>query len=339
MPRLGRGVASAAENLPFHVCDCGSLANIVIETVKVVHQRESCRVKCEHGRSTTQKHPHRATRVKAVVGIGLAKPVNPFDVDNSGTVQALDVYITLNDYIAKRGALPGRAVGSTEPFCDVNGDNQLTPADVLESVTGLNNYVNNPLALTLDLNGESDGNANEVVLKPQVKYAGTTLPYSKVKLIPVGSGTNLSAQEVVSDRQGKFEFQLNLTGPLNHVKITVDDPRERTVSVEREIRLGNVVSDWNAMVLEVIRESTAPSSTVPGLLIKPPPPLAARQLAMIQTAMFDAINAVNPNYQGYAFDATGPQSVSEVAAARPPPTRLPRVCLMYRPRLPYGMRH
>jgi membrane-associated phospholipid phosphatase len=240
---------------------------------------------------------------------------NPYDVDKSGTVQVLDVYVTLNDYIAKRGDLPVRSSNSTEPYCDVNGDNQLSPSDVLDAVHGLNLYTNSQLSLNFDLNGESDGNGNEVVLKPQVLYVGTTLPYTKVKIEAVGSDTLVPTQEAISDKDGKFQFQLNLSSPLNHVKITANDARERTLSAEREIRLGNVVAEWNAMLLEVVRESTAPSSTVPGLLVKPPPPLAARQMAMIQVAMFDAINAVNPTYEGYAFDATGPQNVSEIAAA------------------------
>lgn len=242
-------------------------------------------------------------------------PLNPFDVDNSGTVQPSDVLLTLNDYKLRAGPVGTRSPTSTEPFCDVNGDNLITTSDVLQALMGLNNYVRNPLTLELGLTAESDGNANDVVLRPDVTYRGTTLPYTKVRVAAVDSETNVAEQLVRSDANGNFQFQLNLTSPLNHIKITADDPRLRSTSVEREVRLGNVVADWNAILLEMIRESTAPASTVPGLLIKPPPPLAAKQLAMVHTAMLDAINAIDPTYEAYAYSASVQPGASEIAAA------------------------
>jgi PAP2 superfamily len=242
-------------------------------------------------------------------------PLNPFDVDNSGTVQPSDVLLTLNDYKHRAGPVGVRSPNTTEPFCDVNGDNVISTSDVLHALVGLNSYIRNPLTLELDLTAESDRNGNEVVLQPVVTYRGTTLPYTKVRVTAADDDTDLAEQLVRSDAAGSFQFQLDLTSPLNHIKITANDPRLRSKSVEREIRLGNVIADWNAMLLEVIRESTAPASTVPGLLIKPPPPLAAKQLAMVHVAMLDAMNAINPTYEAYAFHGAVQSGASEIAAA------------------------
>jgi membrane-associated phospholipid phosphatase len=246
---------------------------------------------------------------------------NPYDVDSSGTVQALDVYLIAQD-VRTRGerSLGPRSVGTLEPLCDVDGDKQLSRQDVAALVLGINRYTGQPLSIDVDLTSASDLNGNEVVLAPQVVYQGTTLPFTRVKIEAVDTGTAVATQRVVSDIDGKFQFSLNLSTPVNHLKFTADDPRLRTRSTERILRLGNVITEWNAELLEAIRETTAPASTVPGLLIKPPPPLVAKQLAMVHAAMFDAINALNSRYESYALDLTALDtpaqgSASEVAAA------------------------
>ena len=241
---------------------------------------------------------------------------NPFDVDNSGTVQALDLYLAANDFNV-RGArtLAARPTNSTEPLCDVNGDNQISRQDVEALVTAINQYVSRSLTIGVNLSDASDKNGNEVVLRPQVVYEGTTLPYTRVRIAAVNSATAVPAQQVIADAEGKFQFQLTLTTPINHIRFTAEDPRLRSKSTERLTNYGNVIAEWSAEVLEAVRETTAPASTVPGLLIKPPPPLVAKQLAMIHVAMFDAINAINPQFDSYALDIAPQTGASEIAAA------------------------
>jgi hypothetical protein len=49
----------------------------------------------------------------------------------------------------------------------------------------------------------------------------------------------------------------------------------------------DVVLDWNVALLDAIRiDRTAP-------------PLAAYNMAMVQTAVFDAVNSLTQTYQGY----------------------------------------
>ncbi len=80
------------------------------------------------------------------------------------------------------------------------------------------------------------------------------------------------------------------------------------------MRVGDAVASWNAALLETVRHTTAPSSDIPGLLIKPPPPMVAKYLAMVSGAMFDAINAVNPQYESYLTSLTPQPGASPIVA-------------------------
>jgi len=69
-----------------------------------------------------------------------------------------------------------------------------------------------------------------------------------------------------------------------------------------------IIVDWNSSALEAIR---APGS---------PPPLAARNLAMLNLAMFNAIESISGTYQtfaapGYSVPGTAPAGASPEAAA------------------------
>ncbi len=240
----------------------------------------------------------------------------PFDVNNSGTVQANDVLLVVTDLNTNGFRdLGTRPAASTEPLCDVNGDNRMSAQDALALVAGLTLYTSSPLTIDVNLDAASDPNGNEVVLQPQVTYQGSTLPYTRVTIEAVDAANALVPQQVVSDSNGNFQFQVSLAEPINHLKFTANDPRERVKFTERVLRFGDVIAEWNAELLEAVRETTAPSSVVPGLLIKPPPPLVAKQLAMLHAAMFDAVNAINPQYEPYALNVAAQTGASEIAAA------------------------
>lgn len=65
----------------------------------------------------------------------------------------------------------------------------------------------------------------------------------------------------------------------------------------------DVVTDWNNVLLNTIR------------LKRTNPPVASRQLAMMQIAVFDAVNSVDHPYQSYAFNGSAPAGTSRQAAA------------------------
>jgi len=65
----------------------------------------------------------------------------------------------------------------------------------------------------------------------------------------------------------------------------------------------DVVTDWNSLLLDAIRnESTSP-------------PLAARNLAILHTAIYDAVNAIDRTHETYFISLGAPAGASKEAAA------------------------
>jgi hypothetical protein len=68
---------------------------------------------------------------------------------------------------------------------------------------------------------------------------------------------------------------------------------------------GNVVTDWDAKAVGIVQTGTAP-----------PPPLGFRTMAILHTAMFDAVNSIEPRYKPYKVRlAATPDTSKEAAAA------------------------
>ncbi len=247
---------------------------------------------------------------------------NPLDVDNSGLVVALDVLQIVND-INSNGI---RALPTTRPnnysgaLCDTNGDGSLSGIDVLLVVNAINQFPDAP-TLTVNLSTASDRNGDDVVLTPNVSFVGASTPNVNVKVEYLVDGhdtipTNIPTLfSTTASANGTFELPITLSAPVNHLRFTVSDPRGRSLTTERLVRKGDVVSSWNSALLEVVRETTAPSTIVPGLLIKPPPPLVAKYLAMVHGAMFDAVNAVDQQYDSYKLTTAPQAGASSIAAA------------------------
>lgn len=72
---------------------------------------------------------------------------------------------------------------------------------------------------------------------------------------------------------------------------------------DRSLMSGNVVLDWN---------STALAATIQA---GGPPPLAARNMAIVHAAIYDAVNTIDQTHEPYAIDRQGPRDASPEAAA------------------------
>jgi membrane-associated phospholipid phosphatase len=70
----------------------------------------------------------------------------------------------------------------------------------------------------------------------------------------------------------------------------------------RTLLAADAVLDWNSAALDAIRAD------------KTAPPIAARDLAMMQVAVFDAVNAITGGYHGYVMHRHGPKDASAPAA-------------------------
>lgn len=77
-------------------------------------------------------------------------------------------------------------------------------------------------------------------------------------------------------------------------------PRPQRVSARREVQ--DLVLRWNEVALEAIKAE------------RTPPPVAARNLAIVHVAMYDAMNTLNGKHQPFLIRATGPRAASVDAA-------------------------
>jgi hypothetical protein len=230
----------------------------------------------------------------------------PNDVDGSQEVSPLDVLQIINELNISG---PRDLVGARppdEPFCDVNGDLRLDPTDVLAVVDSINRtrlamFGQAALDTTLDLNG------NGTVLSQSVRLAGKTVPRAFVDYVDPISRATMRTQ--ASD-SGDFGISLELVQGFYDLQITTMDDLGRKLPMVSPVRVGNVVHEWNAAVLNVIRDwRGVTDDPVPGTRFTSEPPKVGRNMAMIQGAMFDAINSIDRTYDSFLFQGTASNPV------------------------------
>lgn len=241
--------------------------------------------------------------------------VNRLDVDASGFVAPIDVLLVVND-INQNGArtLPAnKPAGYTGPLCDTSGDGLVSALDALLVVNAINQFPDAP-TLQVGLSQASDANGDHVVLTPNVVYEGTSVPNISVKVERLEGELSTVQLQTTASSNGTLQLPLTLNEPINHLRFTVSDPRGRSIATERIVRKGDAIAAWNAALLETVRHTTSPSTSVPGLLIKPPPPMVAKYLAMVHGAMFDAINAIDQSFDSYALAVSPPTAASPAAS-------------------------
>ncbi len=270
------------------------------------------RIRAMRTKTKSRRAKYEALESRYLMASDWQNSVNALDVDASGLVTSLDALLVLNDLNANGVRnLGSRPVGSVEPKCDTTGDNLLTPQDALLVLNALNRFVA-PHSVAVDLVESSDPNGNDVVLQPVIQFTGSTSPEARIKIEQLNAvGTPLTST-VVANEQGLYSATLNLIERTTHLRFTSTDALGRTATTEREILLGDASVDWNATLLNLVREATSTLDT--GTLLKPPPPLVARNLAMIHAAMFDAVNTIDKAYEPYAVNLPQVANASPVAA-------------------------
>jgi hypothetical protein len=138
--------------------------------------------------------------------------------------------------------------------------------------------------------------------------------YDKVKLIgQTEANATVTLQQtgisITADTVGKFTFtDVPLILGDNSLTVNAKDAAGNTSTFTTIIKRVNqdnsdVVLDWNATLLNAIYED------------KTTPPVASRNMAITQTAVFDAINSITGTYKNYHFTGTAPTIVSAEAAA------------------------
>ena len=236
----------------------------------------------------------------------------PNDVDRSGNVTPLDALQVIDD-LNRNGS---RSLPSTkppeEPSCDVNGDQFLDPSDVLVVVDAINR-VRTPMTVQAAIDPSFDLNANGAVLVNNFAMRGQTNPDFFVDVVFPNTDQTL---RVRSDVLGVFSIPVNLPFGNSDLQITAMDDLGRKAPMVSKVRVGNVVQEWNAAALNAIRDWRGTTNDPkPGTTFTSEPPKVARNLAMIQGAMFDAINAIEPRYEPFVYTAQAPSGLSSQVAA------------------------
>jgi membrane-associated phospholipid phosphatase len=240
----------------------------------------------------------------------------PCDVDQSGYVSPIDALIVINRL--NRGGssvLPVRSADSTEPFYDTNGDGYLSPLDALLVINLLNRRDLSPV-LTAGVDSDSDPNGNGVVRREAVLISGQTRP-SWIVSLSVSSDGRTQSLSTQADSLGKFTIHVPLEIGSNEVELSVRNNLGDGIARRLSIVRGDLFQDWNAAILNVVREwSTTSNDPYEGRIVPSQPPRVARNMAMMHGAMFDAINSFGGAYVSYLPSQIAPtDAVREVAAA------------------------
>ncbi|MHB0961457.1 MAG: dockerin type I domain-containing protein [Pirellulaceae bacterium] len=251
-------------------------------------------------------------------------PVLPLDVNASGLVTPFDALLIINDLNSRgtRQLVEPPSTGGPFVYVDVNADDRVTPLDALLVVNALNQNTG-PLNLALSVAPAADPNGNGVVFDNHIEFRGQTNNQAQVSLTVAALDLQLAeiegqrrTSDVMADSNGHFALQQELFWGLNRVTAIATDALGREVSAQRDIVWGDVVADWNAAILNVVRDWTATSDDpYLGRIVPSAPPVVARNLAIIHAAMFDAMNGIAGEYSPYIVTQAAEPDTSSIAAA------------------------
>jgi PAP2 superfamily/Domain of unknown function (DUF4114)/Bacterial Ig-like domain len=142
---------------------------------------------------------------------------------------------------------------------------------------------------TVTLTGKADANT-------QLQIVGT----------PAGSNPTPVTKTVTTDAAGNYQLTgFDLSFGINQFDVSATDIAGNTVTTTRSIRQiakDDVIITWNQVLLNAI--ATA----------KTAPPVATRAMAIMETAVFDAVNNIAKKYKNYAITDAAP--VQATAAER-----------------------
>ncbi|MFN7731524.1 MAG: dockerin type I domain-containing protein [Pirellula sp.] len=231
-------------------------------------------------------------------------PNLPNDVDESHGVNPLDVLRIINEYNRTGFRILPESKPSNELYCDVNGDQRFDPTDILAIINAINR-TRQPMFVQSSVDTAQDLNRNGVVLSHDVVIRGRTNPLSFVDFT---DPSTQSSFRISADTSGIFDFSLRLPTGVHDIAISAMDEVGRLIPMVTQVRVGTVVQEWNNAALNAIRDwRGVTDDPAPGTRFTSEPPKVARNLAMIQGAMFDAINAITPEYESFLV-GTVPQS-------------------------------
>jgi membrane-associated phospholipid phosphatase len=206
----------------------------------------------------------------------------------------------------------------------INGGNQLTDgqhtikitaADVFgNKSTSTLNFTLDTIAPTkatiaLDLASDSGTIGDYRTNNDLVTLTGTADANTQLKISQHNSITGYSSpiKTVTTDANGNYQLSgVKLAQGMNSFSIRAKDLAGNTSTSSQDIRRiakDDAVITWNQILLNTIATT------------KTAPPVAARAMAMVETAVFDAVNNIVHKYQNYSITATAPIAANCAATA------------------------
>ncbi|MEM9367199.1 MAG: dockerin type I domain-containing protein [Planctomycetota bacterium] len=236
----------------------------------------------------------------------------PLDVDQSGRVTASDALRVINWINRVEDTDLPLLRDEESPWVDTSGDGAATALDALLIINALDRYISDPVVVG-NWDRAEDPNGNGVILHDSVTFIGQARTGMRAELRG-GDGRVLDSQDLSGT--GRIELMTSVSPGIHDFQIVVTDPLGQTAEIARRVRRGDIILDWNATVLNVVREWTGTSDDpYQGRIVPSEPPRVARNLAMIHTAMFDAVAMVEGVYETYLSHASLSTDASPEAAA------------------------
>ena len=239
------------------------------------------------------------------------------DVDASALVTTDDALVVLQD-ISRNASrrLEPEKVDPADPFLDVNGDNYLWPLDALLILNAIARHPTPP-TVAASIDRIDDPNASGVVLDDEIRLGCRSVPGSRVRVFVdrEGDAAPRVAWQGVTDADGAFAPVVPVVRGANRLTIEVRNELGQKGQMVKLVNRGDVVADWNATLLNAVRDWTTTSNDpVPNRIVNSRPAEVTKNLAMVHAAMFDAINAVEGKYRSYLADLPSDPLASPITA-------------------------
>jgi hypothetical protein len=164
---------------------------------------------------------------------------------------------------------------------------------------------------TLDLVASSDSGTvgDRRTNITHVDLTGKTDPFASlvINLNPSDSNSSASVIRTTADGNGNYTLSgVDLAFGLNNFTIHATDAAGNTSTTEQQIRRiaqDDVVIFWDRVLLDAIKTD------------KTAPPMASRNMAIVGTAVYDAVNNIEQKFTSYLVDKDAPIGASAEAAA------------------------
>lgn len=172
---------------------------------------------------------------------------------------------------------------------DSNADGVITDSDarLARSNMGVSTTIR-PLRLSAGLSSASDPDQNGVVARRQATVVCVATPGANVRIAMEGA----PARGFVAGSNGQLALSTSLPAGTSTCKVSAIGSFGQKTTVSHDITVGDTILSWNKTHLQTIRQYKFPSLAGAGQNVSTPPPLAARNLAIMHLTMNEAIRSV-----------------------------------------------